>query len=184
MKLFENKPKDTFDGYGRLYHDNGVVMYEGEITQGKKHGFGREYDEYEVLVHEGNWVNNEPKGPFKYYTGSKGNEYVVYDLIIEDPDKAKGIMFELSGSGRKTYEGEIYKAEPHGQGVKYLSGEIQYEGQFINGRFHGNGKSYWKGLLAYDGEWQAGEKHGFGREYTNNQLTFEGKWQNGKKIIN
>ena len=47
-------------GYGEEYHENGQI-FEGEYFNGKRHGKGKEYNVIGELIFEGEYANGEKK---------------------------------------------------------------------------------------------------------------------------
>lgn len=43
------------------YHKNGIIEYDGEKINGKKHGLGISYRDTGIILYEGRWHNNKEK---------------------------------------------------------------------------------------------------------------------------
>ena len=56
------------DGKGiiREYFDNGLLLYEGEYSNGERNGIGKEYNSREKLVFEGQYLNGKRWNGIKY----------------------------------------------------------------------------------------------------------------------
>ena len=116
--IFEGEKKNgkRWNGKGKEYNDDNVLIYDGEYLNGKRHGYGKLY------------------GYIKYYDEDDSNDdednsndgYVIYSLIFEGEfNEGK----EWNGKGRKgNYEGEFFHGERKGRGKEYLN-NIIFEGE-------------------------------------------------------
>ena len=179
---------------------NGILIYEGDYLNGKRHGKGKEYDKciskYDTyLSFEGEYKNG------KRY---KGKEYY----------KDGNIKYEGEYLNGKIWTGKIYDKEENilceiNQGKGYIKEIIKFhfflkfEGYYLNGERNGNGKEYNnEEYLIFNGEYKNGKKwngNGYDNSYNivyeiNNGkgyikeydefhgfLKFEGEFYNGEK---
>jgi flagellin-like hook-associated protein FlgL len=103
-----------YTGYKKIYDDNGDLIYDGYLKDGKFDGYGRLYDKNKI-IYEGDWSNGLYNG---YGT--------VYD-----------------NSGKKVYQGDIKNGTPHGWGTVYgTNGKVMYQGGLENGYRQGWGTTY------------------------------------------
>jgi len=130
--------------------------YEGEISDGKRHGKGVLYSKYGVKVYEGEWKNDKMHG-----RGIAYND--------KDPEDSERSFRNQTIVGAVYYEGEFRNGKMNGIGKLYFSntGELCYHGEFKNDKRHGKGTEYSHSLSpggGYDsettGEWIKDEKHG------------------------
>jgi hypothetical protein len=78
-----------------------------------------------------------------------------------------------------SYNGQIKKDLPHGNGIMDYRNGSRYNGQFSNGKKHGYGKLRNVDGSTYDGDFMNDLKDGYGKIYTvNNILKFEGQFKN------
>ncbi len=143
--------------WGREYHGNGKLCYEGELRDGHRCGKGTYYNGHGCLEYKGEFAESNYEG--------KGQEY--------------------NGDGTLFYDGEWQKGRKNGTGTHYYPNGRQprYSGQWKDDRYEGTGKEYYEnGRLAYEGEWKAGMKHGLGRWYhADGRLYFEGRFVEGHR---
>ena len=69
-------------GIVREYFDNGLLLYEGEYSNGERNGIGKEYNSKEKLVFEGQYLNgkrwNGIKYLYEYYNDENSSGKVEY----------------------------------------------------------------------------------------------------------
>lgn len=121
----------SLNGYQKIYNQQGVLIYDGYMQNGKYHGYGKLYSDEGVLLYDGYW--NE--GIYHHY-GKLYNE-----------------------QGQLMYQGYWENGKRQGYGTAfYPNGRIQYEGNWYNDVYHGWGKSFDEnGQLIYEGEWVNGQ---------------------------
>ncbi|MFW5962281.1 MAG: MORN repeat-containing protein [bacterium] len=144
--------------FDRIY-ENGYLVYEGYLLNGKYDGQGVLYDQNGRVRYTGDWEKGEYHGEGKLY----------------------------DQNGRLRYDGEWQKGEYHGYGIERdQNGYLRYEGEWENNLYDGYGKYYdQNGRLRYDGEWQNGEEHGYGLSYDQNgNFEYEGEWRSGQQAPN
>jgi len=122
-----------YHGDGKLYHNDGSIMYEGEFKSGRYEGNGKFYFEGGSIMYEGEFKSGRYEGNGKFY-------------------------FE---GGSIKYEGKWKEDEYHGQGIEYNEprsiplhnivitairniDNIKYKGEFYFSKFQGLGKLHTK----------------------------------------
>lgn len=141
--------------YGKSFHENGQLAYDGNSIRGIYNGQGKTYDENGQLEYDGNWKNGR------------------YDGV----GKAYGINSEL------VYEGNWKNGKYDGHGkYNYIDGRMAYDGYWKDGMYNGPGKTYYEnGNVEYDGNWKDGIYHGLGKYFhENGQLKYDGNSKDGK----
>lgn len=63
-----NFKEGKFDGQGKFYNMDGVLIYEGTYANHQREGKGISYFSSGTKQFEGTWVNNEPSKSGKYYS--------------------------------------------------------------------------------------------------------------------
>ena len=119
-------------GYGTMYNQHGVKIYQGDYRMGDKHGDGCTFHRSGAPFQEGTFVD---------------------DLIVS------GITYRSDCTIE--YKGDYKEGVPHGVG-KYIfaGGKSFYEGSFNNGLFEGPGvEKRMRGKLDYviEGVWNNGK---------------------------
>ena len=166
------------DGFGKIFHTNGQVKYEGQFQGGKFHGKGLSFFQSGNLRYEGCFENGQPKGEGKLYH-KDGKTLFIEGEFNGKFLNGKGKMYQKED----TYEGEFINGLYHGFGI--LNGtdregiRYTYEGQFQGGKFHGNGILKKKGKLFYDGVFQ-NNFYSFGKlfDVETSTLKYEGTFVN------
>jgi MoaA/NifB/PqqE/SkfB family radical SAM enzyme len=148
--------------------------YDGEYTDGLRHGIGTHYytsgdkyfGEWEYGVQTG-------KGVFTYADGSIHSGYY------------KGGVY--NGSGRFThpdgtkYKGNFLEGEFHDTGVLILPNGEKYDGIWENGIKCGYGKLIMKDGVEYIGEFKNNLQHGNGKVIELDGTVYDGIWKDGDK---
>ena len=112
-------------GYIKEYK-NGILILEGEYSNGEINGRGKEYNSEGTLIFKGIYLNTLKNG--------FGEEY--YEL-----HKIK-------------FEGEYKHGKRNGKGKEYQKGNIVFEGEYINNKRNGKGREYnEKGRLIFEGNY-------------------------------
>ena len=160
--------------YVKEYNLEGIIIFEGEIT---------------------NWYK---KGKEYYSNGNLKFEGEYFTFIDEE---ANYNNFDLNGTIKKYYENGQIKVEgsyrndndielnfdnkKEGMFKKYYdNGKLKFEGEYDNGHLTNIVKKYYSnGNLSFKGEYKNGLKNGKGKEYyENSQLKFEGIYLNGMRF--
>ena len=134
-EIFDGK----FHGYGREYRSNGNLWYEGEFIHGQSHGKGKEYA-------EAGWL--KATGEFREGYLVKGRTYYCNGLIQSEGTFEFGDV--LTGYGKKYHP----------------NGALESEGYFRYNRLYGSAKQYYStGTLMFDGVFYHGKLEGYGKYY-------------------
>ncbi|MBO9605470.1 MAG: hypothetical protein J7639_05945 [Paenibacillaceae bacterium] len=142
-----------YAGQGKLYADNGQLLYEGEFDKGLKAG-GTLYDDKGTLLYKGQFA----------------------------ADTMNGQGMDFYPDGKIRYVGEFQNGKIGGTGKLFFpSGDLQYEGAFSAGTYGGEGKLYNEsGALLYEGAFAEGKYNGAGKLYgANKAIVYEGGFKSG-----
>lgn len=102
-------------GYKKILDENGKLLYNGNLTNGKIDGYGTYYGTKDDRVYNGDWSNNT-------YNGF-------------------GSLYNTNSTLK--YQGDIKNGTPEGWGTYYTdSGTIQYQGNLKDGYREGWGTSF------------------------------------------
>ncbi len=161
--------------------NQGQGEYEGEMLNGKRHGFGKAVYENGV-IYEGYWENDKQNGKGKYiYAESSTAEYLD-GTFVDGVVHGYGVYKLKNGI---KYEGNFTKGKITGDfTVDYNNGEI-YVGALVNGTRHGKGKlTYKKDDVRdyYEGDWDNGNRHGEGTLVWKSGKKYTGQW--GSNVLN
>ena len=85
--------------------------------------------------------------------------------------------YQDSVYGKFSYEGQLSKGKPHGEGIGRFASGGEYVGNWANGQFHGNGKWLDGKGEGYEGEWFKGLKEGKGTYQYQDGTTYTGMWE-------
>ena len=190
--IYENKRKGKiYDAY------QDILLYEGEILNGKKNGKGKEYEleyDYSYLIYEGEFINGERKGKENFddelfigkrYLWKKKDGYYEFK---------EGIVYQYDTYGNLLFEGEYLNGKRNGKCKEYNErGKLLFEGEYLNGKKSGKWKEYnsyavsggleKKDILIFEGDYLNGKRNGHGKEYDREgNLIFEGEYLNGQKL--
>ena len=127
------------NGFGKEYDGyDDTLLFEGEYSNGKRHGKGKEYYSTGELIFEGEYLNGKRHG--------KGKEYDKF--------------------GKIKFEGEYLNGKRNGKGKVYTYiGKLQFEGEYLNDQeWIGTGYDYY-GKILYN---LNNDINGNGKEYYNN----------------
>jgi hypothetical protein len=134
--------KGRREGSGKYKYMNGDI-YEGQWNEGLRHGQGKQIFT-NGDIYEGKWVFDD------LHTATlQSSKGFVFVGQINKFDPIKGKITYPNGN---TYEGEIAKLKPNGQGKLVEKNKSTYIGQFQNGLFTGIGQ-----MIASTGDQFIGE---------------------------
>ncbi len=155
--------------------------YEGEMLNGKRHGYG--VAKYENgTVYEGYWEDNKPHGQGKYTYGESSKSESFEGNFVKGVIQGHGIFKLRSGT---VYEGNFTDGKTTGDfTVKYDNGEV-YVGQLVNSIRHGKGKITYNANDKrdyYEGDWDNGNRHGEGTLVWKSGEKYVGQW--GSNVLN
>eukprot|EP01060_Flectonema_neradi_P015617 TRINITY_DN22247_c0_g1_i1.p1 TRINITY_DN22247_c0_g1~~TRINITY_DN22247_c0_g1_i1.p1 ORF type:complete len:912 (+),score=167.94 TRINITY_DN22247_c0_g1_i1:58-2736(+) len=188
----------TIAGRGVLRLAN-QMYYEGQWSDGKRHGFGKtnmiqdaevkEYegyfyqDEYEGFgkktfldeeTYEGEWKGGKEHGIGLWRFSDGSTVYGDWEHgEIRLPDK----RHETDAS---TIQGSMRYGVLHGTGARTYADGGKYDGQFACGIRHGEGRMLWPDGSTYHGGWVNDLQHGDGQFESPDGTNYEGDWLNGK----
>lgn len=160
-----------FDGIG-IYKKSFNYLYEGEFSEGKKHGKGKIKNDLNVTVFNGSFKNNK-----KYGYGEEITSEFTYKGEYENGMKnGRGCYI----TNKLTYEGSFKDNKFSGIGeINYSDGKY-FKGNFENGMRNGIGEFHWCDKRKYVGNYKNGLKHGMGKFDYSNGKSIEGIWIQGK----
>jgi hypothetical protein len=179
--------QDSFEGYGQLRSEDGLVSYDGGFHGGLRHGSGvmrsRGSRGASPEVYDGQWQRGRRhgRGRCTYADGS------VYE--------GEWMSSQCNGWGEKTerdgalYAGKWVGGVRCGEG-KWVAGgppgvkirKEVYQGQWLGNLRHGNGRCEWPSGTVYEGEWWEGFRHGVGRlSQPHTGDTFDGRWSRDQR---
>lgn len=170
------------DGEGIRYYSNGNIMYQGSFKEGDMTGKGILYDEIGHKVYEGEMKNNLPNGEgIAFYLSGR----VFYTGYWKNGtfDKRGKLKYE---NGRVMFMGEFAYGRANGKGKGYYeNGILCYEGDMKDDCSHGKGIEYYEtGEIMYEGEFAYGVPHGLGTKYDKEgTIIHKGFWEDGLVVI-
>ncbi|MBD0383632.1 stalk domain-containing protein [Paenibacillus sedimenti] len=172
---------------GKLYYDNGALMYEGQLKNGEMNGKGKLYREDGSLWYDAVFQNNDVVGPgIIYFAGvSRGRDRTGEIAIAQKFENGRqtGYVINIDDSSFIAYEGETKLGVFHGKGKYYLGGKLIYDGEFKDNLYDGYGKFYRNGELHREGNWVKNIPNGYGKNYQKSKdkiyLYEEGRYVDG-----
>ena len=175
------------------------MYYEGQWSNGKRHGFGKTnmINSADVKEYEGYFQNDEFEGFGKKtfldcetYEGEwkKGQEHgigiwkfpdgsTVYGDWDEGEIKLPDKRHEID---KASLQGTMRYGVLHGSGARSYEDGGKYDGQFSCGVRHGEGRMLWSDSSTYHGGWNNDRQHGDGHFESPDGTSYEGDWLNGK----
>ena len=187
---------------GKVFDENGMLIYQGQFKNGLYHGKGAWYMN-DPKSYKDFYVDEKYIGEFKNGTQTgKGQKYIYYGK--NDFEKKEGQFKDgkLNGKGKIYFDainvsgkyvseegnfkngrldgfGKMYALDD--SGPKYVH-KLSSEGYFKNGRLNGKGTQYDKYGHYYKGSFKLGREDGKGIQYfPNGKKEFEGTFKEGKK---
>ena len=133
-----------------IKYDYGFI-YEGEIKDGKRHGYGIFYI---------------------------GNEYLFEGKYKDDKRDGFGIEEYINGD---IFEGEFKDDIRNGYGIEEFNDGVLFEGEFKDYKRNGFGIEESNDGDIFEGEFKNDKRNGFGIEVYNNGDLFEGKYKDDKR---
>ena len=151
-----------------IYHDNGMLFFEGKFVNGYREGPGKEYDEKGNLIYDGLYdkgkkmeIVSSTCGYLEKTDEPKANVQIVNQLNNENENN--GVKVQLDDNG------EIIRLFEWKEGE-----EIPFTGYY---KFYNEKYKKW-----VEGEYKNGVRNGASKEYEENgNLIFDGYFENGKK---
>ena len=92
-------------GYGKMYDDDGLLLYKGIMISWKRFGYGKSYHTNGLKEYEGYWCDDNRFG--------RGKVYDRYGILVKECEWVNGIE-----SDNEDYEGD--GSEPLNIGMKHL----------------------------------------------------------------
>lgn len=165
---------------GKVYSEDGNLIYKGELTQEKYDGQGILYGANGDIIYEGDFQNGVRAGKGESYVNGK----IEYKgEWINDKYEGEGTSFHKNGE--VSYQGSWEKDLKNGEGITYDNqGATIYNGHFKNDKYHGSGELYSAGKdILFAGEFVEGDYHnGEGVLFMNGKKSAEGTWENGSMV--
>ena len=175
VPLYAGRLEDgVLQGDCKLYDENGVLIYEGQLTDGIRNGSGKEYEDG-VLQYDGRFTDGVYDGIGTLYEDGQIRYSGQYDK-----GKRTGNGKEYQ-NGELIYDGQFQSDLYEGHGKQYIGGALVYDGQYLNNLYEGRGKQYEDGILVYDGQFQGGIYEGRGQLYRDKVLIYDGVFHTGKQ---
>lgn len=160
-----------------VYHDEEkkIPCYSGKLEEGVLQGKGKLYDENGLLIYEGNFLDGMKTGKGTCY---EAGVKVYEGTFLEDVFEGKGIIYE---DGVKVYEGQLSDSVPNGRGTSFTDTGVLYSGEFEDGLYSGEGTLYTQaGDLLYKGGFSEGLYSGEGTVFfSGGEKRYEGQFQDG-----
>jgi len=208
--LFKGEWKDDERWTGKgieetVFDDGSSCTYKGSWLNGEYNGKYEltDRDSDGTLTFKGTCADGEPigygevsctDGKYLLYTiGEIGTYLVKYKGNFSDDESGTGYIEYYSDDG-SSYQGECIGsfdyAEPNGEGVLLMDGEVVFDGEWKDGeRWTGQGKEETvddDGVVrAFEGNWLNGEYDGYGEWWTINAAgekgTYSGEFKNTKR---
>ena len=134
------------------------TKYEGDMKDGKPHGYGRKV--YRNKIHVGQFLNGKRHG--RGITRMQNGAVYRGEFKDNVPD---GEGVETLKSGKK-YVGSFKNNKKHGYGEETYPSGRQYKGYWKNDKYHGKGTFSRINRFKYAGEFENGLPHGKGVSIT------------------
>ena len=161
LPLYSGRLEDgVLQGESKLYDEEGVLLYEGQMLDGLRSGSGKEYQDG-ILTYEGQFEAGRYSGRGKLYVDGK----LVYDgQYVDGLRSGSGTAYQ---DGARLYEGQFGDDLYEGRGKLFQDGTLCYDGSFHAGVAEGTGTAYYPtGMIAYQGDFLAGKANGSGTAYS------------------
>ena len=145
------------DGFGSYYYRDGMLCYTGFWADGKKEGLGVSFRHEDKALHVANWHNGQPVG-FVSLFDSKGN-FKYGGKMIDGKKDGAGVSYDRN-------DGILaVKKWDNGEDTGYSSifredGTLIYTGMWSDDKREGNGTSFdEQGDILFTGEWKDGQEY-------------------------
>jgi len=149
--------------------------YNGSFINGVESGNGRLYDKAGIVVYDGNWTNGNYHGYGKLYT----NKDKFEGQFSEGKKNGKGILWNFSDSTK--YEGNFRNNLQDGFGILVYNNGERSEGYYKKGIIDGNAKLYdSSNTLLFDGIYKDTKWNGKGTFYAKDGSRVEGLFYGDK----
>ncbi|MEG0779886.1 MAG: hypothetical protein RRY95_01140 [Oscillospiraceae bacterium] len=160
-----------------LSAENGTVLYQGPLSQGRVTGKGSLYDYTGKLLYQGDFLMEQYEGSGQtFYPGGKP---CYTGAFAANQYEGRGTL--RSENGRILYDGNFSAGQYSGGGLLYDgTGALLYAGSFANGLYEGEGTLYQNGSILYQGTFQRGQMEGAGKLYSGKRVIYDGGFADGK----
>lgn len=167
---------DVYDGFGKLYDEEGHVLYEGDFVEQARQGDGKMYLKGK-LRYSGQFARNQKHGQGEFYQG----DHLLYrGSFVNDQMDGYGELFYANDT-QLYYKGEFVQGMRKGKGVMYYpSGHVMYEGEFMWQNRQGFGRLFEddaSSTLLYEGYYFDDARHGKGVLYEEGIKVAEGQFK-------
>lgn len=210
QQYFGNATGEFASGMGRLFNNQGKLVYIGGFKNNLFDGYGRRFELINTVhnaevsqsyrcVYEGLYKDGLPNGEGREYRYDA--EYIFEKSDNVDPNLYyEGAFVEGKYCGYGTlygldekYEGVFFDGSLNGYGKKWFLTSsdkkiYKMEGNFLNGSVNGAAKKYYPdGTILFDGSYENGNAVQ-GTSYANDgSIRYTGEWDgvdyNGKGIL-
>ncbi|CAD7946763.1 unnamed protein product [Amoebophrya sp. A120] len=185
------KDGKTRHGWGRWTSADEQREYEGEWSDGSRHGYGV-YRDTDGSTYNGQWKNHKRHGRG---TLTLASGRVEYDGSWQN-NKPHGQGVHAYSDGRK-YDGHWCLGQRDGKGtLTFPNGRVEYNGGWLKDKYHGQGA--WVGGSTYDvrrvgrrttnedgstydGQFVFGKRHGKGVLVSPDGVRYEGEFEGNEK---
>lgn len=192
--------------HGKMYFENGKLMYEGTLLHdetrddetfeddcstiyGFYHGFGKSYYPSGKLCYEGQWEYSLQVGEGTFY--SEDGLKIHKNEYKDGAWYGYGNYYGNSREDNVLYNGSLRNGLPHGDGVIF---EYDYDddeetssiksvfgGEFFNGKYYDDGIMYnTRHEIVFKGKVDENGDFVSGVQYVNDELDTTIQWKNGK----
>ncbi|MDQ0918975.1 stalk domain-containing protein [Paenibacillus sp. V4I5] len=172
---------------GKLYDDNGALMYEGQLKNGQMNGKGKLYRDNGSLWYDAVFLNNDVVGPgVIYFSGNQYGRDRTGEIAIAEKfesGRQTGYVINIDDSSFIAFEGETKLGIFNGKGKLYLADKLVYDGEYKDNLYDGYGKYFINEELQYEGNWVKNIPNGHGKTYEKSEdkvyLYEEGQYVDG-----
>ena len=158
--------------HGKGEYVSKAFKYEGEFSEGLKHGEGT-YVWENGDRYQGHFANDRPdgRGRYQFANGDAYEGEVKTGVIV-----GRGTYVTKSGD---VIEGSFANGKPHGVGLYRFASGDRYEGEIDQGRLQGRGRYYTKAGDRFEAPFIDGKPQGRGVYFFANGDRYEGDIQAG-----
>ena len=176
---FNSAKMAGYTGPARIKNEMGVVIYDGDVAQGRLTGSADQYDMEGNLVYSGQFLDASYEGRGSLY--QDGVLRYQGDFV---KNRFSGQGTEYDETGAMLYQGGFENGARSGTGMEYRADThtLSYYGTFVDGQRQGTGVAYEEDgvTVAYRGEFAGGVYEGLGRYYENGVLRYQGQFVQGE----
>jgi hypothetical protein len=164
-------------GSGAFYDEQGALLYEGSIEDGKRQGQGVSYS-LGKLQYSGAWDKDLKQGKGWTYSDHAGSSASASFTITEssynkDVQTGTGNVYRVYGSAS---DSSTPNAKATGKGAQYLTYDASRAVWLNSGSQSGS-----RGKLVYEGDLENGLRSGAGIEYLSDGGTYTGSFRNNER---